>query len=136
MLHNNPKYLPITSLIKGDYIISPSGKHVKITDIKEKSHHLNEIIKNNRPIKISKSSLTKNVPTKDLFISGYHRIIVKENDKSYIGIQAHKLVPEFATEKDLTPYLTNDKITYYHIELEDQNEWLFANGVPVESWQK
>ena len=62
--------------------------------------------------------------------------LVKENDKSYIGIQAHKLVPEFATEKDLTPYLTNDKITYYHIELEDQNEWLFANGVPVESWQK
>ena len=88
----------------------------------------------NMPICIPKSFLSENVPSENVYISGYHRIIIKTGENDYTGIQAFKLNDNFVTEEELRKRF-GDELIYYHIELEDSKQHLIVSDMFVESYQ-
>lgn len=86
----------------------------------------------NMPVCIEKDFISKGVPFEDVYISGYHRVVLsdKSGPNRHIGVQANKLTNKFITLEEV-----ND-LFYYHIELEDPTQHLIVSGMPVESFQK
>ena len=101
----------------------------------KKEVNLENIDKNNRPMVIRKNFFDVNLPSEDVFVSGFHRIILNKNPENSIGIQAYKLTNSFLSLEEIEKAKENDKLFYYHIELEDQNQHLIASNLSVESYQ-
>ena len=125
----------IENLKENDEIISVFSKsNIKIKRIIKNYHLIDDIEKENIPILIKKNFFFKNFPDEDLVISGHHRIIFNVKKNEYTGVQAFKL-PNISYLEDLSQFMVDDKLVYYHIELEDENEGFFANNIAVESYK-
>jgi len=92
---------------------------------------LKEIDDTNKPYLIRKDAFGESMPTKDIHISGHHRILSQANDNMFLGIQAYKIDK---CEKESYPE-TQKTVTYYHIVLENDTEGIIVNNLPLESCQ-
>jgi hypothetical protein len=132
ILLGNNMYKNITDLKVGDNVMGYfSNKSCKIVDIIKNTHQVSSLQNTNIPYLIRKSALDENVPSKDIHISGHHRLIIRTIENEFIGIQAFKLdiaTPDFDK--------TNDTVTYYHLRLDNPNEGVIVNNLPVESYQE
>jgi len=97
-------------------------------------HDLSRVPASNHPMCIPEGFFAKGSPSRDVFISGHHRIFFTLNETT-VGIQVFKLLPETNT-------LTMDKalevvgssvLKYYHLEVEGGKNAVFCDGLPVET---
>jgi hypothetical protein len=129
VLVNDGIYKNIKTITTEDSVVGYfSRQPQRIRRVIKNTHLVGDVEDNNKPYVIRKSQLGANIPSKDTTLSGHHRVILKEEDGGYIGIQAFKLNFERAKVEDET-------LDYYHIELEDIREGLIVNNLPVESCQ-
>jgi hypothetical protein len=91
---------------------------------------------NNMPICIPASFFSKNIPSEDVYISGHHRIIININEHPF-GVQAFKLCTNFVSKNKLEELFPcqDNKLEYFHIELEDPRHPMIISNLPVESYQ-
>ena len=131
---NLVRYKQAGKINVGDYVISPISKiPVQVVKIVKKKIKYKTLDQTNRPIKIKKGFFSDNVPSKDVFISGHHRIINTLEDGSMIGIQAFKLCDNILSEEETKKEIRKKKIIYYNFELENRNEGMIASNLPIES---
>jgi hypothetical protein len=123
-IYKNIKTITLDDIVVGYFSRQPQ----RIRKILKNTHFLKDIEYTNKPHIIRKSQLSNNVPSKDVCLSGHHRLILKQEDGGYIGVQAFKLNFERAE-------IEGEVVDYYHIELEDNHEGLIVNNLPVESCQ-
>lgn len=132
VLMANDTYKNITLLTKQDKIKGYFSKQQEsIKEIVKFQHCIKDLPIENRPYLISKDSFGKNMPNKDINVSGYHRVIVKKENNHFIGIQTFKLAN---CAKD-SNFQDDDSVFYYHIILENKNEAVIVNNLPLESCQ-
>ena len=125
----NITLLTVTDEVLGYFSQVPQ----KIKTIIKNTHDVHSLPNDNTPHHIRKNAFGENIPDKDIHLSGHHRIIFSsENsvgtfDKNFLGIQAFKL-------NNCEKVLNNPtEVTYYHVILENENEGLIVNNLPVES---
>jgi hypothetical protein len=136
LLTSTFEYKKVSEITTSDLIQSPfSSEPQKIKQIMKKEVDFKNIDKNNRPMVIRKDFFEKNLPSEDVFVSVFHRIILHKDNQNLVGIQAFKLSNSFLSEEEIENTKENDKLFYYHIELEDQNQHLIASNLSVESYQ-
>ena len=125
-------YKAISLLTEKDKILGFfSKKEESILKIQKHTHVIKNIPFENRPYLISKHSFGKNIPNKDINVSGYHRIILEKEKDHFIGIQTFK-IPSCTLDSS---FKTDDIVIYYHVKLINQNEALIVNNLPLESLQ-
>lgn len=128
ILLSDHTYKNITLLTTDDEIFGYfSGQPIKIQKIIKHVHFIDFLQETNKPYLIKKDAFGENVPNRDIHLSGHHRIILKENKEKYVGVQTFKLANCYKAK------MTEDEVVYYHILLEDKNEGLIVNNLPVES---
>jgi hypothetical protein len=103
---------------------------------------LNDLHTDNFPYKIPKGFFTPDIPEKDVYISGFHRIILtlSSKDKAFdcIGVQTYRLVPKeykLTFENEILEITGENEIKYYHIELEDGKGVMIVDGLQVETFE-
>ena len=129
----NSTYKSIDLLSTFDKVKSPfSSEPQAIRNIIKRPINSSTVPPDNMPVCIEKDFISKGVPFEDVYISGYHRVVLsdKSGPNRHIGVQANKLTNKFITLEEV-----ND-LFYYHIELEDPTQHLIVSGMPVESFQK
>jgi hypothetical protein len=120
----------ISVLEKSDKVLGYFSKQPQsISQILKTKHQIKSLQPTNVPYLIKKSSFSENVPEKDIHLSGHHRIILKTGENNFTGIQTFKL------QECVKVNYNNleEKVEYYHIILENKEESLIANNLPVES---
>ena len=122
-------YKNITKITKEDRVIGFfTRKPVKILEVIKRVHKIKNIEPTNLPYIIKKSSFGENTPDKNIHLSGHHRLIIRNGDGTFTGVQAFKLGLS-KLEVD------TETVTYFHIRLEITQEGLIVNNLPVESCQ-
>jgi hypothetical protein len=92
ILLENETYKNITLLTEKDKIKGYFSKKAEsILKIQKHSHLLKNIPVENRPYLILQHSFGKNIPNKNINVSGYHRIIIEKEKNHFIGIQTFKI---------------------------------------------
>ena len=94
-----------------------------------RTHDIKYLTDTNHPYLIKKNSFGIGVPEKDIHLSGHHRIVLRKDDGTFLGVQTFKL--EQCIKDDTLA--VKGQIIYYHIVLEDRTESIVVNNVPVES---
>jgi hypothetical protein len=136
VLLSNLTYKNITQITLDDSILGAiSQQPQKILKIYKHSHTLTSLPETNQPFLIKKNNFTDNVPDKDIHISGHHRIIIKNKDDTFTGIQAYKLITKNKNEKKENDDEEETTVDYYHLVLENKSEGFIVNGLRVESCQ-
>ena len=82
----------------------------------------------NVPFCIPKSFIAKENPSEDVFLSGFHRIIVTSETGERVGVQTFKFPGLLPVKYE------EDAVDYYHIELDsDFTDGVYVSGMPVEA---
>ena len=95
---------------------------------------LSRVPASNHPMCIPEGFFAEGSPSRDVFISGHHRLFFTLNDTT-VGIQVFKLLPEANTltmDKALEA-VGSDVLKYYHVEVEGGKNAVFCDGLPVET---
>ena len=122
-------YKNITKITKEDRVIGFfTRKPVKILEVIKRVHKIKDLESTNVPYVIKKSTFGENIPDKNIHLSGHHRLIIRNGDGTFTGVQAFKLGLS-KLEVD------TETVTYFHIRLEITQEGLIVNNLPVESCQ-
>ena len=135
-------YKPISCIRKGDFVKGAiSGKPEKVIHCGYGEVSLDLLEKYNFPRRIPKDFFAPNRPTKDIYCSGGHSILALiANSKEYLRIPTKmikSLDPYEITQEDVIKEITGeDRVLYYHIELENAQEGVIASGLSVESMEK
>jgi hypothetical protein len=132
VLISDNTYKNITNLSVNDKVMGFFSKTPQtIKELVKHTYKIGALQDSNHPYLIKKNTFGYNVPNKDIHISGHHRILIKQSDTQFIGIQTCKL-PNCVLEKRLN----KEEVVYYHIVLENEGECLIVNNLPVESCVK
>ena len=130
-------YKPISQVTSDDSVLCPFSKQPKkIKRCRCNVVDLKLLDSNNFPYRIPKGFFTPTIPEKDVFISGFHRIIAPSIDNIFDWIQTHRLVPDehkITNEEDILKITGESEVKYYHIELEGGKGGMFVDGLPVET---
>jgi hypothetical protein len=129
-------YKNVKSIKTGDILRSAlNGKDIRVLHCGYNVvHDLSRVPASNHPMCIPEGFFAKGSPSRDVFISGHHRLFFTLNE-TMVGIQVFKLLPETNT-------LTMDKalevvgssvLKYYHLEVEGGKNAVFCDGLPVET---
>jgi hypothetical protein len=129
-------YKNVKSIKTGDILRSAlNGKDLRVLHCGYNVvHDLSRVPASNHPMCIPEGFFAKGSPSRDVFISGHHRLFFTLNETT-VGIQVFKLLPETNT-------LTMDKalevvgssvLKYYHLEVEGGKNAVFCDGLPVET---
>jgi hypothetical protein len=129
-------YKNVKSIKTGDILRSAlNGKDIRVLHCGYNVvHDLSRVPASNHPMCIPEGFFAKGSPSRDVFISGHHRLFFTLNETT-VGIQVFKLLPETNT-------LTMDKalevvgssvLKYYHLEVEGGKNAVFCDGLPVET---
>ena len=143
-------YKNVEDIQEGDVTVSPfSGKGVKVKRLIKQEINWEALDVYNRPLRISKDAIDVNLPSSDLYISGHHRVIIKNHSHTkldstfvhstpkFVGVQAFKISEfqdKFITLDEALVVTGEDKLHYYNIELEDPLEGIIASGLALESY--
>ena len=95
---------------------------------------LSRVPVSNHPMRIPEGFFAEGSPSRDVFISGHHRLFFTLNETT-VGIQVFKLLPETNTltmDKALE-VVGSDVLKYYHVEVEGGKNAVFCDGLPVET---
>jgi len=129
-------YKNVKSIKTGDILRSAlNGKDLRVlhcghTVISD----LSPVPTSNHPMCIPEGFFLKGSPSRDIFISGHHRVFFALNETT-VGIQVFKLLPETNTltmDKALE-VVGSDVLKYYHVEVEGGKNAVFCDGLPVET---
>ena len=130
-------YKPISQVTTDDSVLCPFSKQPKkIKRCRCNIVDLKNLHVNNFPYRIPKAFFTPTIPEKDVFISGYHRIITPSITNIFDWIQTHRIVPDehkITNEEDILKITGESEVKYYHIELEGGKGGMFIDGLPVET---
>jgi len=129
-------YKNVKDIKTGDILRSAlNGKDIRVLHCGYNVvHDLSRVPASNHPMCIPEGFFAKGSPSRDVFISGHHRLFFALNETT-VGIQVFKLLPETNT-------LTMDKalevvgssvLKYYHLEVEGGKNAVFCDGLPVET---
>ena len=130
------KYVPISAIHKGDLVKGVySGLPIKVVHCGYSPINIDMLAKYNFPRRIPKNFFAENQPEEDIYVSGGHRIIV---DKFKIPAAQFQNLDkyEIKTTAEIKEITGQDECRYYHIELENNNEGVFAEGLRVETLEK
>ena len=142
ILMENFTYKPIQDIKEGDYTISCfSQKRVKVKEVIKNKVHFSSLHINNRPVKIPKNFFCPDIPSRDIYLSGFHRIVFYSKSKNIkVYKQAFKidgLQENFIeTEEETLKITGEDQLFYYHIRLEDPSDCLVVANLAAESYQE
>jgi hypothetical protein len=86
-------------------------------------------------MRIPKGHFSETIPSKDVLISGHHRVMFNVQDTSnHVGIQTFKLHDFEVLDKDTVLQTTGlDEVRYYHIEVEGGKNAMFCDGLSIET---
>lgn len=127
---------PVEELSVGDKVRVSSGELLPVLWIGEKTLSA-ETLKRNphlRPVCIQKGAMGDGLPTRDLYVSPQHRIVME-------GWRAELLFGEpkvfvaaihLANDKSIRQVRSNKPVTYYHVACR-RHAILISNGLPTES---
>ena len=136
LLKQSEKYVPISEIHKGDFVKGVySGLPIKVIHCGYSPINIDMLAKYNFPRRIPKNFFAENQPEEDIYVSGGHRIIV---DKFKIPAAQFQNLDkyEIKTTAEIKEITGQDKCRYYHIELENEKEGVFAEGLRVETLEK
>jgi hypothetical protein len=129
-------YIGISNIRKGDNVIS-AFTHLPTTVLHcgYRSVNLDVVEKINHPMVIQANHFKHNIPSKDVVLSGNHRIICPGfSPTTHLGIQVHKLHDFKILNTEEVLVLTNlPDVRYYHIDVEGGKNAVFCDGLPVET---
>ena len=130
------KYVPISEIHKGDFVKGVyTGLPIKVIHCGYSPISIDMLAKYNFPRKIPKNFFAENQPEEDIYVSGGHRIII---DKFKIPAAQFQNLDQYEikTTAEIKEITAQDECRYYHIELENNNEGVFAEGLRVETLEK
>ena len=132
-------YKLISQVTTRDYILCPfTNKPKKIKTCKCEVVNLNVLHTDNFPYKIPKGFFTPKIPEKDIYISGFHKIIIANIDdaNTSFGVHTYLIIPKEykITDEECILKITGEhQVKYYHIELEDGQGGMIVDGLPIET---
>ena len=129
-------YIGISNIRKGDNVISAFTQlPTTVVHCGYRSVNLDVVEKINHPMVIQANHFKHNIPSKDVVLSGNHRIICPGfSPTTHLGIQVHKLHDFKILNTEEVLVLTNlPDVRYYHIEVEGGKNAVFCDGLPVET---
>jgi hypothetical protein len=128
-------YKPVSQLKKDDLVTSLFGDVPVKRVLKSR---VSNPPKENSPFLVPKDFFGPDVPSEDLWLSGWHRIFFKNNKiQTYIGVAANSvsgLIP--LSIEEAMGITGEDDLFYYHLELTDRNNCLIASNLLVESFNQ
>ena len=138
LMGDGDTYKCITEIKAGDMVYSAfTDEPVEVVSCKCKIVTSYDVIpENNRVFKVPQDNFGKGIPMKDVFISGYHRIIVNNRDgKTCLGVQTFKFKTFDVLSETEAQYLSPDRcIYYYNIEVIGGANAVYCDGLPVETY--
>lgn len=116
----------IETLQAGDSVMTADGRHKQIMWIGRRRYKRSGVTWQRHvvPVRIAAHALAANVPSRDLYVSPAHALLID----GYL-IKAIDLVNGVSVTHDQLP---GDEIEYFHIAL-DSHEAILAEGTPVET---
>ncbi len=132
-------YKPIDEIKSGDTVISAFSRQPKtvlhcgymVVDIEA-------LPETNMPKVIPRGHFRHDIPSRDVYISGHHRVICPISDNNdHFGIQTFKLGDFKNLNTGEVLVLTGkNEARYYHLEVEGGKDAVFCDGLPVETLEK
>ena len=122
----------VEALAVGDHVVTVSGKCRSVRWIGHPKMQLSERTKSHEsmPVRIAAHAFGENRPTRDLYLSPGHPVLVGADAD---GTGGH-LVPIMCLINGTTIERAEvDEVTYWHVEL-DEHDMLLADGLPAESY--
>lgn len=120
--------VPVETLTPGDIVITASGSERPIIWIGRRefdcSTHPNQTAV--WPIRVMAGAFSENRPSRDLFLSPQHSVLVNCIDEVLIPIK-------YLVNGGTIAQIPRDRISYWHVEL-DTHDLLLAEGLAVESF--
>lgn len=116
---------PVEQLVVGDAIVSPDGsvQLVRATRTRQAGRAWGEDV---APVKIARSALAPAIPSRDLYLSAKHALLVDG-----VLIRSEALINGRTITRCTD--IETDLLSYFHIEL-DTHAIVIANGVAAESF--
>ncbi|WP_391348431.1 Hint domain-containing protein [Azospirillum sp. A23] len=129
-VHTKLGEVPVESLKIGDMIKSSvTGEFRSIRWIGRRllagssfdTEHLRKV---HLPVRIARDAIARNMPSRDLYISPSHALLIGE-----YGVSARLLI----NGSSIRQVDAMEEIEYFHIEL-DSHDGMYAEGLPVETY--
>jgi hypothetical protein len=133
----------ISDIQAGEEILSAlTHKPVKVKAIRRRVVDYKTLNEENHIRVIPKDFLGENSPSKDLYISGLHCVMLKVADttglpRNRLSFQARRISNTFKlpTPEEIISLTGEDDVVYYHIDL-DGLDAVYCEDVPIESYYR
>ncbi|AXT25442.1 hypothetical protein D1823_01825 [Ruegeria sp. AD91A] len=136
LIETEKGYRAVEELSVGDKVRASSGEILPVKWIGKRTLKAEDLKRNPqlRPVCIEKGAIGKNLPSRDLYVSPQHRIVLE-------GWRAELLFGEakiftaavhLINDKTIHRVRSNECVTYYHIAC-SRHAILMSNGLPTES---
>ncbi len=119
----------IENLTIGDRVLTADNGIQPIRWIGKKALSGTQIVNHLRPVRIPKNAFGLGHPSRDIFLSPQHRVLVSGWQVQQAFAQSEVLVPA----KAIFPQVDVSEVTYYHLAF-DRHEILHSSGLQSESF--
>ncbi|TMV07937.1 hypothetical protein FGK63_10820 [Ruegeria sediminis] len=127
---------PVEDLAVGDLVRVASGELLPIVWIGKRTLSAEELKLNSnfRPVCIGKNALGPDLPSRDLFVSPQHRIVLQgwPAEMLFGEPQVFAAAVHLVDDRRIRRVTTDEPVTYFHLACE-RHVVLIANGLPTES---
>jgi hypothetical protein len=133
----------ISDIEAGEEVVSAlTHKPVKVKAIRRRVVDYKTLNEENHIRVIPKDFLGENSPSKDLYISGLHCVMLKVADttglpRNRLSFQSRRLSNTFKlpTPEEIISLTGEDEVVYYHIDL-DGLDAVYCEDLPIESYYR